>query len=272
MLDREPTAAEVRSLLERARGAWADVHVADDRFLAYLAERVDGTVDLAALRVVDLYLACACADGDARAHAAFERAHLGQVPRFIARVSSEPALAEEVTQRLREKLFLPGPGGRPYIAEYSGRGDLRAWLRVIAVRLALRLCRRAAATRQQPLEPDCWLAGANPELDYLRLRHRADVESAFHRVVAQLEPRAVLLLKLHYLDGLSLEAIADLYHVHRATAARWLAGSRQLLLDGTRRALRERLRLSEDELDSLLGFVRSRLEVTLRDALGAEAE
>src|SRR5262249_53436358 len=46
MLDREPTAAEVRSLLERARGAWADVHVADDRFLAYLAERVDGTVDL----------------------------------------------------------------------------------------------------------------------------------------------------------------------------------------------------------------------------------
>ena len=66
------------------------------------------------------------------------------------------------------------------------------------------------------------------------------------------------------LDGLSATQVADLYNVHRATAKRWLASARVRLLELTREAMRERLRIDTHELDSVLRMVESRLEITAR--------
>ncbi len=56
--------------------------------------------------------------------------------------------------------------------------------------------------------------------------------------------------------------------MHHATVARWIANARGLLLEGTRKVLSERLRVSGQELDSIMGLIESRLEVSIARVLG----
>ncbi len=71
------------------------------------------------------------------------------------------------------------------------------------------------------------------------------------------------MLRLYFLDGLSIDRIAAVYAVHRATAARWVARGREALLRGTQEVLGQRFRLDQAEVESLVGIVRSQLDVTL---------
>jgi RNA polymerase sigma-70 factor (ECF subfamily) len=245
-------------LLARARAAWPGVEVPADAFAAWLEERAGA----GELQANDLYLACACARGDQRAHEAFERTLLSQVPLLLARVEGAPA--EEIAAALRESLLLGKAGAPPRIALYTGRGSLKGWLRVVALRAALR-DRRDRPPAAEPIDAaEAMLASGNPEIDLLKLRSRADVESAFRESLRALPERERLLLALHYSDGLSLERLAAMYGQHRATIARQMARARRTLLEGARALLQERLRLTESECDSLVQLVRSQLRVGLR--------
>ena len=179
------------------------------------------------------------------------------------------AFADDVAQAIREMFLVPVQGGRARIAEYSGRGPLSNWIRVIAVRTALRLRREQ---RRGGTFPD-WenelqrAKPVDPELDYLRLRYRAAYEEAFEGALAALPDRDALLLKLHYLDGLSIDRIGALYGIHRSTVARWRSSIRRSLLASTREQLQRRLSLTDSEFDSLIALVRSQLAVSIRSAL-----
>jgi RNA polymerase sigma-70 factor (ECF subfamily) len=70
-------------------------------------------------------------------------------------------------------------------------------------------------------------------------------------------------LRLHLVEGLALERIGAMYRTHKSTVSRWLARARQQVLEGTRARLAERLRLSPDELHSLLRDVPGQLELSL---------
>ena len=70
-------------------------------------------------------------------------------------------------------------------------------------------------------------------------------------------------LRFHYVDGLTLSQIGRLRHVHESTISRRLLAARDQLLAETRRALSAELRLGQAEIDSLMGRVMSRAEVTL---------
>ena len=95
---------------------------------------------------VELYLICACLQGDAAAHRAFE-AHT-EVATAITRVEPEAAFVEEALRALREKLFV---GPRALLARYAGRSSLSPWLSVVAARLALDQIRgRARPGGQRP--------------------------------------------------------------------------------------------------------------------------
>src|SRR5204862_1158487 len=85
-------------------------------------------------------LARACADGSPDALAIFDQKILSAVPLFVARFHGGPAFTDEVKQILREKLFVCRDGA-PKIREYEGRGALRSWIRVAAVRVAVDLLR-----------------------------------------------------------------------------------------------------------------------------------
>jgi len=262
--------------LDRAgREAWPGVPLSAEAFASHIADRVrtrSNVVEaISTMHAADIFLACACSYAIPAALSVFERAQLSRVPDLVRRIDSSTAFADEVTQGIREMLLVSAHGAESGIAGYSGRGALSNWIRIIAVRTALRL-RREQRSAGTSLEAEAELPGTlDPELDYLKLRYRGAYEEAFHVALASLPDRDALLLKLHYLDGLNIDAIGALYGIHRSTVARWRTEVRRRILASTREHLQRRLSLTESEFDSLVALVRSQLVVSIRSALSRPA-
>ena len=210
----------------------------------------------------DLALAAACAAGDPEAIAALD-ARLPELVRpVLARVGVARSDDDEILQRVRVALFTAGPAGQSALAAYSGQGSLRAYLRAIAVKLALKKIER----EDRPADPiDEVLAGGDdsPELAVLKARCRDDLRAAFAVAIEELDDRQKTLLRQHHVDGLSIDVLARLHRVHRATAARQVAAARGALLAGIRRYFTGPAGLGRAELDSLVALVRSRLDLSL---------
>src|SRR5688572_9326294 len=91
----------------------------------------------------DLRLAWAAGRGQPAALRAFERLVAPDVEAAARRVN---AALDDVAQALRVRLLV-AENGRTRIDEYLGRGPLRGWVGVAALRVALNLVRgKAAAT------------------------------------------------------------------------------------------------------------------------------
>ena len=252
------TLPPVDDALARAAVAWPGVHVDGTRFAEFVAGRAAD--DLRA----DLVLACACLDGQPPALALFEERLLAPVTARL-RATFGDAVGEETIGRLREALFL-GPSAK--LASYSGRGDLRGWLEVVATREAYKVLRKEpTATRG-----DEHILASLPDDDDLELRHmkeqhRSELRRAFAEALASLPPRERLLLRQRYLDSLTFDEVASLHGVHRITAMRWFARIEKTLLRDIRRILVARLGLETAELEHLVDDARSRLDISLRGLL-----
>ncbi|QRK10968.1 sigma-70 family RNA polymerase sigma factor [Archangium violaceum] len=267
--------AELARMLDSARAAWPRVRLDEAVFLRHLAERLPPSSEperaLRALPAADLFLACACVRGDAAAHAALEAHFLPKVAAAVARVYPGADAASEVCQVLREKLLTPESGRPPRMADYQGQGPLAAWLRAAAVRTALNLRRssqRQARAEEEALA-DASVPVGHPELELLRQRHRADFQAALAEALAALSSRERTVLRLHLVEGLSLERIGAVYRTHKSTVSRWLARAREEVLAGTRSRLAERLHLSDGELHSLLRDVPGQLDQSLSSLLAS---
>jgi RNA polymerase sigma-70 factor (ECF subfamily) len=265
----QPEAVEeaLRLLFASGRETWRGIDVPAPVFARHLGSVWSPRVSrLENLRGADLYLACACAAGDPRALAALEPLLAGAC---TALPGGSSVLSDEVRQELRERLLVADRGAAPLIATYSGEGALTSWLKVIAVRAALR--RQKSVAREVELDPE-QMGGLDsgkpdPELDYLKLRHGEDFRAAFKDAAHALPPRDRTLLRLYYADGLGVERIGSIYQVHPSTASRWLQSVREALLLETRRLLGERLKLTSSEVESLLGLLRSGMQASLRGVL-----
>ncbi len=254
--------------LEEARAAWPEVQLSDADFLRHLAARLPADREVAAaipaLFVSDLYLACACARGDERALACFDRDILSRSAGAWSGGHPLAAFADEVRQALRVRLFVAEEGAPPRIATYSGRGPLAAWVRMSATRLGLNLRKRERGGSRDPDEVQALRSsGLDPELEYLKTRYAAELREALVATLAALSERSANVLRLHYQEGATIDAIGTMYRVSGRTVHRWLAEARQLILAETRRILRERLGLADSQLDSLIGLVRSRLDLSI---------
>jgi len=253
----------VEEAMEAARAAWPGVALAPEVFRDWVARRPG------AEHLVDLYLACACVRGEARAVAAFQ-ARFG--PEVAVALTGQRASAEfldEVRQVLWERLLVARDGRAPRLADYSGRGPLAKWVRVAAARTALNLRERVSG---EALESESELeqrlpAAPDPERALLKARYQGEFQAALEAAIADLSVEERNVLRLHFLDGLGIDAIGTVYNIHRSTAARWIVRGRERLLEATRLRLRERLRVEEAELDSLMRLVRSQLELSLRGLL-----
>jgi RNA polymerase sigma-70 factor (ECF subfamily) len=285
LLEQARAADDLEPRLERivatAREAWPALALTDVAFVGYLAGRLSPDIELATalaeLRAADLFLACGCARGDAAAMTAFETGYFNEIRHGYGRLKPSGASLEDVEQLLRLKLFV-ADGDRPAkISSYSGRGDLRSWLRVIVVRALVDLGRDGR--RRGPelaVEPDELFAlpspDEDPELAYLKEHYRQEFRAAFFAALAGRTPRERNLLRQRFVHGLTVDQIAPLYRVHRATAARWVGKARSDLLAGTRRELRARLRVGRSELESIMRLIQSQLDVSLSRVLAAEGE
>ncbi len=243
---------------------------------AGLAAQRDPEAALARLRVEDLVLARWCATGDARALAAFESVYRGDLEAVIARFRRLAATADELHQIVRIKLFVGAAGRAPRIADYSGFGFLQNWLRVTALRALVDVARGEKARKLEELLADEeWFDISAPGADaggrYTRAELGRAVKRAFASAVAALAPRQRNFLRHAQVDHLTLDQIAALYGVHRATVARTLAEARAQLGVETRRALAAALGMPDDELDSVVRAADSRIDLSLSRVLAAPA-
>jgi RNA polymerase sigma-70 factor (ECF subfamily) len=237
-----------------------------DAIRAYVTARADAA--LAALdpaaRAADLYLAGACASGDAAAIAKLDSSLPALVRSLLARLRLPSSDEDEIVQRVRIALLSPNETGDVGIARYSGRGDLRAYIRAIAAKLALKRREREQGPPADDdlleLVPD---SSDTPAMRVLKERCRGNLRAAFAVALGELEPRERTLLRQHYLEGLGIDALAPLYQVHRATCARWIESARAKILRRVQSHLRDTLDLPPAELDSTIILVQSQLDLSL---------
>lgn len=218
----------------------------------------------------ELALARACAAGTSSALAEFGRRYLAWVEPQLVRAGFTAEVAEEARQRVAERLLVAAPGSVPRIATFRGGCRLRAWVRVSAVREALHVLR---GMRPEVALEDvvCELSAddAGPELRLLKESYRREFASSVAQSLAALSPRERLILRQYFLDRLSIDELARLHRVHRATTARWVAGARGKLVSLTRAALLEKLQLSEADAGRLMRWVRSGVSLSLSRHLAA---
>jgi RNA polymerase sigma-70 factor, ECF subfamily len=245
---------------------WPSVPLSPERFVRHLARHLpEGPRDvLGQLQGADLYLACACAAGERAALLAFEQQVLRRVP---SRLGSLPAATvDEVLQVLRQRLLLGRGETPPRIADYSGRGPLLAWVRIIAGRIVGELASHEGRQELFPEPPEAlarMLASDDPERALLREDSRQALAGALREALTALPERERALLRLHHLHGLTLDKLATMYGESRSGVGRRVLQARERLMKLTRAQLSTRLNLAGPELESLLGLVQSRLDFSL---------
>lgn len=252
------------------------VRVDPAAFAAYLRAHeagrellVEPAAEDLAERAVELWLACAIAAGNREAARVFDERYVGPLERTLARMRLEPAMLDEVKQIVREKLLVRDESGRARIEEYAGRGRLEGLVQVVATREALTLIRRGA--REIPAGDDDLAAPlvgvADPGLEMVKQKYKDAFRGAFAGAVAALTPKQRNLLRMHLLGGVTLEQLASVNGVHRATIVRWLKEARDTVLEKTQAALRSTLGVQTDELASLMALAQSRLDVSIERLL-----
>jgi RNA polymerase sigma-70 factor (ECF subfamily) len=266
-------AATLAQLRDVALAAYPDVAVDAATFAAELARRLGAVASpeqLARVRADHVHLAIACIAGDPLAIRRFEDDFLGEVDATAGRLHARPDQADEVRSHLRRILFVSEPGRPAALRAFSGRGDLRSYLRVIATRELVRVINKGR--HEICVTDDAFLdllsPASDPELGYLRERYRTDVDAAMRTALAALPDQPRALLRYSVVDGWSVDRIGALYGVHRATAARRVAAAREDLGIAIRTELAARLAISIDEVASIVRLVQSRIDVSLERLLG----
>ncbi len=271
------------TLVAEGRSAWPDLHVEAVDVVEFIARQV--TPDLAdaaleGLRPADLYLAAGCAKQLPQAIAAFDRDYMREVDIALARMRIAPPRVADVKQLVRQRLFVGGgtagaPTSRGKITEYGGRGDLRRWVRSVAVRTCLndlRKGKREVLVDDDQLIAQHAIAADDPEIEYMKRTYASEFKAAFAEALGKLGAREQTLLRYHHVDGLNIDEIGAIYRVHRVTAFRWLEKAKEILVRGTLDTLRGRLKLPADELDSVLRMIRSQIHLSLVRHLGGPSD
>lgn len=274
MTVRAPDTHAFMNEVEIARKAWPELDADPKAFVAFLVELGPSgqspDQSKAGLYVSDLYLAFACLAGDRRAHAELARWVRRVSVAAVEKIRSSRILPDDVFSLAMQALLMGVGGGTPKLAQYCGRGALCRWLEVVALRLAL----NADQTRrwEVPLGDvvfDGLRSETNSEIDYLKSHYSSEVRAAIHEALSALPVRKRTLLRYRFVDNLPIAAICAIYDVHRATVMRWLGEVRTSLRAGVQQRLRERLKLSAADVDSVIGLVISRLEASMRQLVGS---
>jgi RNA polymerase sigma-70 factor, ECF subfamily len=261
--------AMLQVIVDAAHKVHPAFNVPTDVFVAYVRERlpveIPPLVALRRMHTSDLYLACGCARGEPQALVAFDQCCLSYLDRVLGKMGIDSDVIVEIKHDVRFRVLV-GERGRAQILDFSGRGDLRSWVSVIATRRTLQ--RQVRARREVSMDDDELMqrivAPDDPELDHIKRTYCEEFKLAFESVLRALPDREQTLLRQHYVDGLTLDELASLYRVHRATAARLLARARATVLETTRERMMSRLEVSSGDLDSILRMIWSRIEISLR--------
>jgi RNA polymerase sigma factor (sigma-70 family) len=212
---------------------------------------------LSALRLQDLALACACAEGNAAAWDHFVstfRGYLRSAAGVILRCPSDSPAACELADSLFAELYgvSQGPTRRSLFRYFHGRSSLKTWLRAVlaqrhvdAIRAGRRFTDLDSGTGDivsgprpallDAIKPDG--AGSPPD------PHRDELVALFHRTLevalGLLEPRDKERLRLYYAAQQTLAEIGRKLGEHESSVSRNLERTRRELRQQVEQALRK---------------------------------
>ncbi len=254
----------VQSVITEARRVWPGISLSSGAFFEYLQAKANGT-SLKGLHVQDLYLCAACLASDRVALQHFSTLLHREAKLALLHMDQSGDLTSEVHQQLYGDLFVAQPPRAAKIESYRGTGPLGRWLHVVVTRQALMWLRKSR--KELPTQDGGDLVGRDFELDYLKREYRGEFSLAFEEAMSKLSAKSRNLLYYHTVKGLSLEQMSAMYRVHRTTVFRWLRDARQEILAYTRENLATRLLLDEEQVDSILAMIRSRMDVSVERLL-----
>jgi RNA polymerase sigma-70 factor (ECF subfamily) len=220
--------------------------------------------------VAELYIAIACARGDCAAVAQFRVRYFAPVVPSLGRMGLDWAQVDDIWQTTCDRLLLPHGGELPRILRYAGTGELRQLVRVAATRMALNWLQR----EHWYASADDWIEGlpaghADPELHAMKRQHRSELKEELEAAIASLSARERMVLRLHLVERMGLDAIAAVCSVHRATAARSIARAKEALAAQVRARLIARWRITDAELPALKRLIDSQIDLSLTRILAA---
>lgn len=259
----------VELVFTAGQARWPQLTLAREQLREHL--QAIGADGLREQHAADVYLACACLQGEAAALEAFEQTQLLHVGAHLASLRLSPSQAAEVQQDLRVKLLAP-PDLK--LRSYSGRGALRTFVRTSAVNTALHLLERADQRLRKDVGEE-WFAELaatslrGEEAALVKRLDRGAFREAVQAALGQLSAEERNLLRFHYLDGMTVDKIGALRGVHKSTVSRDLKRLRGQLLQVVQRLLHARCRLAADEVESLAQLVGSQLDLSLSRILAA---
>lgn len=232
------------------------------------ANGADGAGGPRGPHAADLALARAAGAGDAAAVRELDAIIADVAGAAARRIDPAAAFADEVRQAVRIRLLVAdradgrSGAGRARIGDYAGRGPLRGWIRVAALRIALNL-KRATGPASPDVLAELVSTENDPELRHLKQLYRAEFRAALEAALAALPERSRALLRLSYVDGMKLVQLGRLYDVHETTVARWVANAAADVAEDTRRRLVAKLALSPSSLESVARMVLSNLDFSI---------
>lgn len=253
----------IADVLRRGRARWPDVQLSEHALLDHV-EAVSAPLERVVARADDFYLAAACATGNAPALRVFAEL-INDTRAAVSRYGDED-FVNEVLQRVRVHLLVADENGATRVGRFDGRASLRSWLGICSIRMALYLLRTQRNRRESSADLHSALFELGTEdatLEGLKQQYAAAFREALESASEELSSRQRAVMRLRFAHGLSLDQISTTYAVHRATAWRWLRGAQETLLE--RLANRLRVAVADDDigLDSLLGLIRSRIEISM---------
>lgn len=210
---------------------------------------------------VDVVLAGAALAGEPAAVAALDALIVSEARQAAQHLRAGPAFADELAQQVRQRVLAPPA---PKLADYTGRGSLKKWLRASATRLGINLASFEGRHRSEADDDDEALgqlqtSAATPELAVLKAEAAEHFKEALKVAFSKLTPKDRNLLRLYFLDGVSSAQLAQTYGTHRVTVTRWLASARAQVVDAAAAQLKARGVLSTASVSDLHALVRSQL-------------
>ncbi|HVG59738.1 MAG TPA: sigma-70 family RNA polymerase sigma factor [Hyalangium sp.] len=276
----EPMDAHLQKLLRRAwetgRRQWPQVDLTAEIFMRHLFQvlpqaRAASSFEplFEKLDLQGLYLAGACLNDVPHAMSMLEQHYMAQIPALLGPKLSK-ATVDEVCQMVRTQLLVGASAGGPRLASFKGLGSLMSWIQVIAVRMAVRLGNSDRETPDQSAlgvieafpSPDM-----DPELALIKSRYRHEFNQALREAFAVLPKEERYLLWLHFFKGLPTTKMGPLFKKDQSTISRWLKEAREKVYEETKRRLKDRLRLTTQEFESLMDAIKSRLDMSLSQIL-----
>jgi RNA polymerase sigma-70 factor, ECF subfamily len=179
---------------------------------------------LESLRIEELILARACADGNEKAWEMFLARYREVLYRSAYAIARQEAAGRELADSLYADLYGLAEGGGPRrsrLESYMGRGSLAGWLRAVMAQRFVDNCRR---TRREvsldESEGEEILAAPVSDPEITGSNHLACLANSIAVVLTRMNAEERLLVVSYYLDGRALWEIAELLAVHESTISR----------------------------------------------------